>query len=268
MTAAIGKTQTIRDVLDPARAAALHATLGRAGTAPGAGDPLPPFWHHIHFWEPAPPAALGHDGHPATGQGLIPDLGLPARMWAGGALVFHAPLILGAPATRTTTVEDVALKKGRSGPLGFVTLRHHLMQDGVLCIDERQDLVYRPMPGDRPAPPEPPRVPADHAATGPLRFDATLLFRYSALTFNGHRIHYDLDHARGTEGYGGLVVHGPLLAQLLIHLAQERLGTLRRFRFAARAPLVHTETATLHRDDGHLWVRAEDGRLCMEAWAE
>lgn len=266
MHEAVGRTQTLSCALDPARAAALHVTLDRPGDPPGAGDPLPPFWHQIYFWDARRPDRLGPDGHPATGSGLIPDLGLPQRMWAGGRLTFHAAPRLGTPASKTTTVEAVTEKTGRSGRLAFVTLRHEIAQEGTLCVTEHQDLVYREPPQQR-APVTPPQAPTDEQESIACRFDTTLLFRYSALTFNGHRIHYDADYARETEGYAGLVVHGPLLAQLLIHLAEDSLGRLAAFAFRGTSALTHIEAATLCQKGPRLWVRAGDGRQCMEATA-
>jgi len=267
MHAAIGKTQTITDRLDPARAVAMHATLGLPGPAPGSDDPLPLFWHHIYFWDPQPPANLGRDTHPKTGIGLIPELGLPQRMWAGGALDFHAPLRIGASAEKTTTVESVTEKTGRSGRLGFVTLRHDIRQNGVLCVIERQDIVYRDPPNLHAAT-APHMARTDEAEARSASFDTTLLFRYSALTFNGHRIHYDLDYCQRVEGYRGLVVHGPLLAQLLIGLADEKIGGLSTFQFRATSALMHDEVAEICAgQDGALWVRGPDGRQCMIASA-
>ena len=268
MQEAIGRTQTIQDAMDPARAAAMQATLGLDGPVPAAGDALPPFWHHIHFWDPQPPVRLGRDSHPRTGTGLIPDLGLPQRMWAGGRLEFHAPLIIGQPAEKTTIVENVSEKTGRTGRLGFVTLRHDIRQHGGLKITERQDIVYREPPDTRSAI-APPMARSDEVEAREARFDTTLLFRYSALTFNGHRIHYDLDYCQRVEGYSGLVVHGPLLAELLIGLAAERLDGLRRFEFRATSALMHQETATICAGpDNSFWVRGPDGRQCMTATAE
>ena len=254
------------DSLDPARAAALQVAMGAAPDIV-AGSSLPPFFHQLYFWTPRPPAELGRDGHPKVG-GLIPDLGLPRRMWAGGRLTFALPLIAGRPAERISTLEAATRKTGRTGPLGFVTLRHEIRQDGALCLTEWQDLVYRedPAPGaPRPAPPEARR---DETELREARFDSTFLFRYSALTFNGHRIHYDLDYARDVEGYGGLVVHGPLLAQQLMLMAEAALGPLAGFAFRASAPLIHTEAATLCRNGRDLWVCGPDGRQCMGATAE
>ncbi|KMW59769.1 hypothetical protein AIOL_004752 [Candidatus Rhodobacter oscarellae] len=267
MDDATPEMQTIADVMDPARAAALHATLGLSGPAPGAGDPLPPFWHHIYFWDPQPPDRLGRDSHPRTGHGLIPDLGLPQRMWAGGALEFHGPVTLGLPAERVSTVEDVSEKTGRSGRLGFVRLRHDIVQNGVTRVSERQDIVYRDPPDQRRAVPVA-LARTDERLSEPASFDTTMLFRYSALTFNGHRIHYDLDYCQRVEGYAGLVVHGPLLAQRLIGLADRALGGLSRFEFRATSALMHFEAAEICMgEDGAMWVRGPDGRVCMEATA-
>ncbi|MEM0947553.1 MAG: MaoC family dehydratase N-terminal domain-containing protein [Pseudomonadota bacterium] len=258
----MGRTvQEADDRMDPARAAALHAALGLGGVVPAAGDPLPAFWHHIYFWDAQPPEALGPDGHRSTGHGLIPDLGLPRRMWAGGRLTWHAPLLCGVRAEKTSQVANITRKSGRSGELGFVTLRHTVRQRGGVVLTEDQDLVYRgPAPHAAKAP-DPPGRPVEAQIA---RFDETLLFRYSALTMNGHRIHYDADYARGTEGYPGLVVHGPLLATLLMGLAARREGPLNRFEFRATAPLCLPETARLCADGvGTYWIVGEDGRTCM-----
>ena len=253
------------DPVDPARANALLATLGVPGHI-SAGDPLPPFFHQLYFWDARPASELGADGHPRPG-GLIPESGLPRRMWAGGRLSFDAPFRAGVAAEKTSICENLARKTGRSGPLALVTLRHEIRQDGQLSVTEWQDLVYR-----EPARAEAPRPVAPVAATDeevvqPAAFTSTQLFRYSALTFNGHRIHYDETYAREAEGYDGLVVHGPLLAQKLMLFAAAELGPLERFAFRATAPLMHHETAELCRNGTRLWVRASDGRQCMEATA-
>ncbi len=257
------RTQTRTDPMDPARAQALAATLGQ-DVIIAAGDPLPPFAHQIYFWDPHPPAALGRDGHPATG-GFLPDLGLPRRMWAAGRMVFHRPLLAGVRAQRVSRIESVMRKDGRSGPLAFVRVRHDLRQRQALAVTEWQDLVYRPDGTDRPAPPV---ARTDETLREHFAPDTTLLFRYSALTFNGHRIHYDETYARQIEGYDGLVVHGPLLAHLLMDLAQRQLGVLRNFSFRATSPLMHHEQAELCWCDGAVWVRGPDGRQCMVAEAD
>lgn len=255
------------DAMDPARAAALQVALGLTPTI-AAGTPLPPFFHQVHFWTPVPPAGLGRDGHPKTGGGIIPDMGLPRRMWAGGRLRFDAPLLAGTRAERITRLERAERKQGRSGPLAFVTLRHEIFQRGRLCVTEWQDLVYRPDPDPQTPRPAPPAASTGESLCQRVGHDTTLLFRYSALTFNGHRIHYDQDYARRVEGYEGLVVHGPLLAQRLMLMAEEEIGPLAAFSFRATAPLMHFETAELCLKGDELWVRGPDGRLCMRARAE
>lgn len=259
----ISQSQT--DSLDPARAAAFEIALGRDATLE-AGSALPPFFHQLYFWSPLPPEGLGRDGHPKVG-GLIPDLGLPRRMWAGGRLLFHRPLVAGRAATRVSVVEHAEHKTGRTGRLGFVTLRHEFRQDEALCLTEWQNLVYRNDPDPGAPKPVPPDARADESDRLDVGFDSTLLFRYSALTFNGHRIHYDLDYACGIEGYDGLVVHGPLLAQQLMLMAEDLMGPLTEFRFRASSPLMHFEAATLCRSGQDLWVRGPDGRECVSATA-
>lgn len=254
------------DVIDPARAAAFQIALGQDGNI-ASGDLLPPFFHQLYFWSPIAPRGLGRDGHPCVG-GLIPDLGLPRRMWAGGKLSFHKPLRAGVTATRQSVCETHIRKEGRTGPLGFVTLRHDIRQEGALCLTEWQDLVYREDPSADATKPTPPMARCDEETSYEMSFNSTLLFRYSALTFNGHRIHYDLDYARDVEGYDGLVVHGPLLAQFLMLKAQDELGRLEGFKFRATAPLMHFETAMLCRKGCDLWVRGPDGRQCMTAVAK
>ena len=252
------------DILDPARANALFVTLGMTNKV-DVGDELPPFFHQINFWDPTQADDLGRDGHPKTGKGLIPDLGLPRRMWAGGQLEFLAPLRVGQEATKTSTVHKTAKKTGRTGPLAFVTLLHEISQNGQICVREFQDLVYREDPDPSAPSPTPRMAETDETGLQSKSFSTTQLFRYSALTFNGHRIHYDLDYARDVEGYGGLVTHGPLLAQLLMLQAKDQLGSLSKFSFRGTAPLMHFETAELCWKDGQSWVRAADGRLCMTA---
>jgi 3-methylfumaryl-CoA hydratase len=259
-------TQTVSDQMDPLRARAMQAALGLPITI-GPGGVLPPFFQHLYFWDPQPPEALGRDGHPKIGS-FIPDLGLPRRMWAAGRLVFHKGLRAGMRADRISTVEGVTQKSGRSGPLAFVRLRHDYRQAGVVCLSEWQELVYREDPGPGSVPPPPPIAPTGESEREELRFDSTMLFRYSALTFNGHRIHYDEPYAREVEGYDGLVVHGPLLAQLMMLKAERALGRLNSFSYRATAPMVHTEVAHLCWKDGRAWIRGEDGRQIMSAEAQ
>ncbi len=252
--------QIVKDALDPARAAACAAILDR----PSPGDVLPPFWHHLHFWEVRPPGDLGRDGHTARGVGLIPDLGLPRRMWAGGRVDWHTPLRLGVTAEKRTTIRDVANKKGRSGPLVLVTLGHGIVQDGAVCLRERQDLVYRadPVRGQRGGrPKDAGAAPVEEARA----FDRVTLMRYSGLTMNGHRIHWDETYAREVEDHAGLVVHGPLLAEGLIDLATRHAGPLAAFEYRATAPAIADEALAFCLDGAQAFVRGADGRLCMEA---
>ena len=256
------KIEVTRDLMDPARAEALRVTLEERRPL-ADGDPLPPFFHQAYFWSPKAPDALGRDGHPKVG-GLIPDMGLPRRMWAGGRLFFYDHLRLGSPAERRSTCISTARKLGRSGPLGFVTLRHEFHQNGRLCIVEEQDLVYRDDPGatGRPAAQKTVTVPAGATA---LDVSSTLLFRYSALTFNGHRIHYDADYARAVEGYPDLVVHGPLLAQRAMLAVETARGPLAQFEFRGRSPLCLGEPARLWLDAESAMIATDTGRVIMEA---
>ena len=225
-------------------------------------DPLPPFFHHLYFWDAQPPDELGRDGHPKTGN-LVPDTGLPRRMWAGGKLTFHRPLLAGVKAEKVTKVEAIEHKTGRAGPLAFVRLRHDIKQRHSLAITEWQDLVYR---ADKPdSEPAPQIAPTGATETHSMSFNSTLLFRYSALTFNGHRIHYDEAYSRQVEGYDGLVVHGPLIAQLLMLMANDAAGPINRFSYRATAPLMHHEIATLCRNGRNLWALGPDGRQLMLA---
>lgn len=264
MTQATPQIQS-RDLIDPARIAALNVTLGIGG------DAARPFCHQVFFWEAQPAEALGRDGHPKVG-GLIPDFGLPRRMWAGGRLWFHTTPAPGVEATRTTSLIKAERKTGRSGDLGIVTLRHEIAQSGRPIVTDEQDLIYREdaQPGARK--PAPIDAPKGETLAQERRFSSTQLFRYSALTFNGHRIHYDRDYARDVEGYGGLVVHGPLLAQYLMLMAEDHLGGLNHFDFRARAPLFDTEPARFcAKPSGNgleMWVTGGDGRLCMSASAQ
>ena len=254
------------DLLDPDRANALAATLELKDTFT-EGAVLPPFFHQIYFWNALPSEDLGRDGHPKRG-GLIPDMGLPRRMWAGGRLAFHAPLRAGIAARKTSRCIKAEYKKGRSGPFALVTLQHDIEQHEKLCLTEWQDLVYLTDRTSEDAAPVAPTVKGDFDTENSVTFDSSTLFRYSALTFNGHRIHYDLEYAKQVEGYGGLVVHGPLLAQLLMLKAESELGPLSEFSFRATAPLMHFEKAQFRRRGNELWCVGPDDRQCMIATAQ
>ena len=232
----VGKRETAADILEPARSNALGAALGRSGML-AAGEDLPLLHHWLYFWDVRPPSGLGVDGHHAKGV-FLPPVTRPRRMWAGGRLEFLQPLKLGEAVTRVSTIRKVESKTGRSGTLVFVTVQHELSGEAGLAIVEEQDLVYREpaAPGSIVAPSDGGEAPAAswRETVDP---DSVLLFRYSALTMNGHRIHYDLPYARDQEAYPGLVVHGPLQATLLMDLAVRNLGApVRRFEFRGQAP--------------------------------
>ena len=211
----IGRTETTTDPLSCVQAQSAQAMLDESGSALVDGDALPPLWHWFHFLPRAPQAGLDVDGHPQRG-GFLPPIPYPRRMFAGARLQWHRPLVVGAPAQREARIRGVVLKSGKSGSLAFVTVAIRFIQDGALCIEEEQDIVYRE-PGGRagaPAATAWPPVP-EGSWTRVLQPDTRLLFRFSALTFNAHRIHYDRAYASEVEGYPGLVVHGPLTAVLL-----------------------------------------------------
>lgn len=254
----IGRSEERYDRLDATRSAVLLAAIGRPDT-PENGDPLPPLHHWLHFWNARTPDQTGEDGHPKRG-GFLPPLPLPRRMWAGGRLIFHRPLLLGAEVRRVSTIDSIAEKHGRSGKLIFVTVRHEIFGDGELAIEEEQDLAYREPAAVSPAPAVSPDAGNDAAGSTVIGVDAdvVLLFRYSALTMNSHRIHYDRRYAIEQEGYQDLVVQGPLQATLLADLAARQLGCpLTTFRFRGVVPAL-AGRLMLHAED------SEDGKI--ELW--
>lgn len=206
----IGSGERKADAMDPGHAARIAATLG--GAAPAEGEALPPLWQWAFFISTVGMDGLGTDGHPSRG-GFLPPAQDRNRMWAGGRVEFRQPLKVGVPAERVSTVAEVKEKTGRTGALLFVTVRHEYHQAGQIVIQEEQDIVYRQ--------PSPPKLvgsePAPQAQwQDTVNPSSVLLFRYSAVTFNGHRIHYDHPYVTGTEGYPGLVVHGPLIATEMV----------------------------------------------------
>jgi len=260
----VGRSEESVDTIDPLRARAMQAALDDPARPLDPGDALPPLWHWLYFWTVAPEAALGPDGHAARG-GFLPPIDLPRRMWAGSRVSFPRPLPIGARATRRSEIAEVNLKEGRSGALAFVTVRHQVATDEGVCIEEEQDIVYRaaPAPGAGPRPGEP--APAAAAWRREMPPDPVLLFRYSALTFNGHRIHYDLKFTTEVEGYPGLVVHGPLLATLMADLARRERPAARvaRFEFRALRPIFDTAPFVVggapEADGAEVWIAGPDG---------
>jgi 3-methylfumaryl-CoA hydratase len=230
----IGRTAVQESWLDPWRAQALHATLDAFDAPPRAGDDLPPCWHWVYFLDAVPSRLLGVDGHPQRGD-FLPPVPLPRRMWAGSRIEFLSPLRLGEVARRESRVAAVQEKAGRSGRLCFVTVRHDTYCRDTLAIREEQDIVYREAAG---AAATAVAQPAAHDARWwrDCTFDPPRLFRYSALTFNSHRIHYDRDYAVREEGYPGLVVHGPLLATLMLEVLRENAQRVQHFEYRALAP--------------------------------
>jgi 3-methylfumaryl-CoA hydratase len=261
----IGRSETHADHLTPRLAQAFEATLDLPPRAFAPGEPAP-LGIHWCLGNPALPAsALGRDGHPRR-EGFMPPIPLPRRMWASGELSFAAPLMVGE-VEKVSTVAEIDFKEGRTGPLLFLTLEHRYVQEGTARVVERQILVYREDPKpDAPAG-EPPRADPGGTAVRTLVPDPVLLFRYSALTFNGHRIHYDQAYARDVEGYPGLVVHGPLVATLLLREAAQGADPA-SFSFRGLSPLVVGEplSIVLGCRDGAVRAQATSGaRAVMTA---
>ena len=237
-TAWIGRSEEAHDQLSRNLIKRIAATFGEPN--PAHGSPLPPLWQWCFFQEPVAENGLGTDGHPARG-GFLPPADNRNRMWAGGRVEFFEPLKVGGEATRVSTIKHIEEKHGRTGALLFVTVQHDYLQDGVLAIREEQDIVYRE--------PTPPKLTSGEALPAGDWSEAveptpTLLFRYSAVTFNGHRIHYDWPYVTEPEGYPGLVVHGPLIATLNLRAFCRANPKARVKRFAYRGvrPLIAPQT--------------------------
>ncbi len=234
----VGRTQTLTAQISSKDAAAIAATLG--GSAPRAGDPLPGLWHWCADLPTVPMSDLGTDGHPELG-GFLPPVRLPRRMWAGGALKFMAPMVVGQDFERTSIIKSVTQKSGSTGDMVFVTVHHTVFQNDVQIMEETQDIVYLAMPTEFRAPKKIPPMAAPDI-TADVAVSTPLLFRYSAITFNAHRIHYDLPYAQQVEKYPGLVVHGPLQAMKLMMLATGARGRMPdHFKFRGIHPMFHTD---------------------------
>lgn len=274
----IGREQRQTDRLDPALAARFLASFD---LAPRDTTIMPQGIHFCLCTPDVPTRLLGEDGHPQREEsegGFIPPIPLPRRMWAGSAMEFHRPIAIGDAIERTSRIVSIAEKSGNTGPLIFVEIDHSTYAARALAVEERQTLVYREAaPSDAPLSPREPGTsgfdPAGWDAHRVLTPDPRLLFRYSALTFNTHRIHYDLRYARDLERYRGLVVHGPLTASLLLQLAGAQFGDNRLARFAFRglSPAISGEPLHLVMrgagDSLALAVFASDGRQVMKAEA-
>ena len=272
----IGRTRTDTDVVALRQARLMAATVDRPGTLQ-AGDALPPLWHWIFFLDGRPASELGRDGHPTRGD-FLPPVPLPNRMWAGGRVSFDAPVPIGATIEKRSQVRGVEYKRGRMGDLVFVTVGHEVHAGDVRCIREEHDIVYRNPPPAKPTATSSPAPAATEPAAGAVHRrgwtpDSTQLFRYSALTFNGHRIHYDADYCRNVEGYDNLVIHGPLIATMLAGLATDAAARpLRTFNYRALSPsLLGVSLALEARIDGtRLSVSATlpSGTIAMQADAQ
>ena len=276
----IGRGETVDDVATATPYAALAAALDwpavPARQRPGAGTPLPNLWHWLYFLPIYPQSEIGPDGHPRRG-GFLPPVPLPRRMWAGSDFAFHAPLRVGDALSRTSTIIDVKEKSGRTGSLIFVQVRHEVRRNGdqAAALTEHHNIVYRAAPTPEDVAPPPQAAPAQWVWERRIVPDDVLLFRYSALTFNGHRIHYDRKYATEVEGYPGLVVHGPLIATLLMDLLRRQQPGARvaHFEFKAVRPTFDLHPFSVHGQpsaDGksvHLWSRDHAGWLTMDATA-
>lgn len=268
----IGGTEIIQDLAAAAPLAGLAALLDHETPLWAAGE-VPPLGHWLYFLPRARQSDIDVDGHPRRG-GFLPPIDLPRRMFAGAVITFHAPIAIGAKIERVSTILDVTEKAGASGHLVFVKLRHEVAAGGTLAVTEEQDIVYREA-ATAPAPPSPKPDGAPRIASNVRRIvpDPTQLFRFSALTFNAHRIHYDRDYARNVEFYPGLVVQGPYIALLLIDhlLRHDPTARLHAFRFRARSPLFDTapfDVCLARKDGGYdLYAIDADGREAMSAEA-
>ena len=270
----IGRREEMKDLITAWPVQALQATLDVPDPAPQHGDPLPPLWHWLFFLPTVAHSDLGSEGHALLGE-FLPPVPLPRRMFAGGRFTFHRPLHIGDSATRTGTVASLAEKQGKSGRLVFVTVRYEVTTEQGLCIAEEQDLVYREGPqGPQTPAPESDAVVPTAPWTDVVDPDPVMLFRFSALTFNGHRIHYDHPYVTEVEGYPDLIVHGPMIALLLADLARHNgTGPMRRFAFRALAPLFTDGPFTIlggpeENRRAKLSVWSHDRRLAVTAEAE
>ena len=259
------------EVISPTAVNRLAATLDESAPDYKEDDNLPPLWHWIFFIKPVPHAGLGRDGHPKRGD-FLPPVQLPRRMFAGMKTDFLHPLIIGVEAERESEVIDIKEKSSASGPLVFVRVHNRIRQNGRLCIIDEQEIVYREMgaPLTLPEAKHLPEPPAD-SWSQEMTVDVATLFRFSAVTFNGHRIHYDRSYAATEEGYPALVVHAPLVAMLLLQLVRRNTGKrVNRFEYRAMAPLFDGQPFQLSAveegtDSVNMQVLRADGKTAARA---
>ncbi|MCA0405527.1 MAG: MaoC family dehydratase N-terminal domain-containing protein [Proteobacteria bacterium] len=269
----IGREEVRVETLSSVPSNALAATLDREEDFYKEGDALPPLWHWLHFLPMAPMREVGPDGHPKRG-GFLPPVPLERRMWAGSRLAFHKPLRIGEKIEKRSRILSVDHKSGRSGDLVFVCVEHVYSSGGSEAIHEEHDIVYRAAPAPGTPQPKGEPAPTDGQFTRAITPDPVLLFRYSALTFNSHRIHYDHPYVTEVEGYPGLIVHGPLIATLLLDNLRRAhpARAVKHFSFRALSPIFHIDPFTCCGDldasgEATLWARKADGTLAMQASA-
>ena len=272
----VGKTELLHDEITAAPLRGLSATLDRDDPMPEKGTTVPPLWHWLYFLPQHRQSEIGPDGHAKRG-GFLPPVALPRRMWAGGRLRWQAdnPLALGDTVRRKSTIESVQHKVGRSGELVFVLVRHEVFNASGLCLSEEHDIVYRAAASAGEASPAPQAAPTDAQWQREVFADDVLLFRYSALTFNGHRIHYDRQYVTQEENYPGLVVHGPLIATLLLDLVRRNVhgAQILDFSFKALRPTFDQHPLRVNgalQADGktvRLWAQDFEGWLTMQGQA-
>ena len=272
----VGRSETVSDTATATPYAALSATFDRSADRPASGTVLPALWHWLYFLPLHRQSEIGPDGHAKRG-GFLPPVPLPRRMWAGSQFTFHKPLRIGDVMERTSTIQDVTEKSGRTGPLVFVKVRHEIRLQGEsdVALTEFHDIVYREPANPDDVPPPPKAAPATSTWEKKWVPDDVLLFRYSALTFNGHRIHYDRKYVTEVEGYPGLIVHGPMVATLLLDLLRHQLpdAELASYEFRAVRPVFdinHFYVCGEPQPDGktfRLWAKDHEGWLTMEATA-
>lgn len=270
----IGRAESSSDTIVPRPIAALSATLDRIDPLPQEGDLLPPLWSWLYFLPLHRMSELAEDGHAKRG-GFLPPVPLPRRMFAGGRFTFSQPLRVGDRVERTSRIVEVTEKQGRTGQLVFVRVKHTITKAGATAVEEEQDIVYRGAKQAGEIGPAPQPSPSAAAWRREIHPQAVLLFRYSALTFNGHRIHYDRSFTSQSEGYPGLIVHGPLIATLLADLLRRNLpsATVDMFSFRSIRPIFDTALFTIsgrfHESENRveLWAADAEGWLAMEATA-
>jgi 3-methylfumaryl-CoA hydratase len=271
----IGSKEVTTDVVTAAQANLLRLTFGRPEPEFKDGDALPPGWHVIYFTPRFGPKDLRADGTPAR-SGLMPDMPLPRRMFAGQTFRFHRPLRIGQALRQENELTDISLKSGATGTLVFTTVVSRISGPDGLAVEDERLIVYREevKAGDRNQAPRREPAPDDVPWRRTITPDPILLFRFSALTFNSHKIHYDLDWATRTEGYPALVVHGPLTQTLLIDFARDHAGgrAFKSFTTQARAPLFDGKPFELRgRPSGtgaELWAVTPEGTVAMSAQVE